>query len=238
MIRTRAPLLALLLVMCASVAWSGTAVAGGTPPLPDCRYLDQLTRYRNPDQWRRTLLDTNLRVGRSYRPGDLVSVSQAGISGSGRVRELMIDDLRAMASAARAAGKGIAVRSAYRSYQTQKQVFADWVDRLGYQRALEVSARPGHSEHQMGTTIDFRSASSLTAPWDYADWGTTGPGRWMKDNAWRYGFVMSYPKGRKSVTCYAYEPWHYRYVGRRLARQIHDSGLTPREYLWRHYESQ
>jgi D-alanyl-D-alanine carboxypeptidase len=55
----------------------------------------------------------------------------------------------------------------------------------------------------------------------------------MMDNAWRYGFVLSYPKDAQDLTCYAYESWHYRYVGRVLAQQIHDSGVTPREYLWR-----
>ena len=115
--------------------------------------------------------------------------------------------------------------------------FAYWVRVSGRAKALKASARPGHSEHQLGTTIDFRSASSTKAPWDYADWATTGPGAWMKANAWRYGFVMSYPKGESATTCYTYEPWHYRYVGRTLAERIHDSGLTVREYLWRHYES-
>jgi D-alanyl-D-alanine carboxypeptidase len=54
----------------------------------------------------------------------------------------------------------------------------------------------------------------------------------MLDNAWKYGFVQSYPKGKTDVTCYAYEPWHYRYLGPALARAIHDSRLTVREYLW------
>ncbi len=143
-----------------------------------------------------------------------------------------------MAKAARKAGRAIAVRSAYRSYASQKSVFAGWKARSGEQQARKYSARPGHSEHQLGTTIDFRSASSQAAPWDYNDWATSKPGAWMKANAWKYGFVMSYPKGKFSKTCYGYEPWHYRYVGRTLARQIHESGLTPREYLWRHSESQ
>ena len=67
-----------------------------------------------------------------------------------------------MAKAARKAGKGIAVRSAYRSYSSQQSVFQGWVNSSGYQQALKFSARPGHSEHQLGTTIDFRSASSQT----------------------------------------------------------------------------
>ena len=189
------------------------------------------------DRWRQTSLDTRLRVGRKYVPTDLVPVGRADIPGSGKVRRLAIDDLELMASAARAKGKAIAVRSAYRSYQDQEATFAHWVRVSGRTEALKVSARPGHSEHQLGTTIDFRSASSTKAPWDYTDWATTGPGAWMKANAWRYGFVMSYPKGKSATTCYAYEPWHYRYVGRTLAERIHDSGLTIREYLWRHYES-
>ena len=57
----------------------------------------------------------------------------------------------------------------------------------------------------------------------------------MKAHAWEYGFVMSYPKGKIDVTCYDFEPWHFRYVGRELAAQIHASGLTPREYLWANF---
>jgi D-alanyl-D-alanine carboxypeptidase len=75
------------------------------------------------------------------------------------------------------------------------------------------------------------------APWDYADWGATAAGAWMRDNAWRYGFVMSYPAGRQAVTCYAYEPWHFRYIGRELAAKVHASGLTLREWIWRVHAS-
>ena len=96
----------------------------------------------------------------------------------------------------------------------------------------ESSARPGHSEHQLGTTLDFRSYGG-SAPWNYADWGRTKAGTWLRNNAWKYGFVLSYPKGKTAQTCYAYEPWHYRYVGRAVAARIHASGLTEREYLWR-----
>src|SRR5207237_2809472 len=65
-------------------------------------------------------------------------------------------------------------------------------------------------------------------------WESEPAGRWMTENAWRYGFVMSYPRGREDETCYGYEPWHYRYFGRPLAAEIHASGETTREYLWIH----
>jgi D-alanyl-D-alanine carboxypeptidase len=220
-------------------AGDGASVAAqsAAAPLPACRYRDLLTRYRKLKHWRRTLLDTNLKVTRAYRPGDLVPVARAGIPGTGQVRDFVIDDLRALARAARRAGAGVAVRSAYRSYAEQAATFASWVDRVGYEEARKVSARPGHSEHQLGTTIDFRSASSTRAPWDYPDWGATGPGRWMKRNAWRYGFLLSYPKGKAKISCYSYEPWHYRYVGRELARRVHLSGDVPRAFFWDRFES-
>ena len=62
----------------------------------------------------------------------------------------------------------------------------------------------------------------------------------MAENAWKYGWLMSYPQGEggalfSDATCFHYEPWHYRYLGREIARKVHRSGLTIREYLWKHY---
>jgi D-alanyl-D-alanine carboxypeptidase len=204
-------------------------------PLPACRYDDVLTTPRGYADWSVTLVDTILRVPKGYVPPDLVSTAKAGITGGGTVRAVLIDDLRAVTRAAAAAGSPIAIQSAYRSYAEQGALFADWVDRFGYDRALEVPARPGHSEHQLGTAIDFR------ADVDPADasgpWVSTPAARWMELQAWRYGFVMSYPKGETASTCYDFEPWHYRYVGRALAAKIHASGLTTREFLWAGFTS-
>ncbi len=211
-----------------ALAADAPVLTTSAPPLPACRYRDELTRHRSLDDWRITLLDTNLKVARRYAPGDLVPVGRAGIRGAGVVRKFIIRDLRRLARAAREAGAPIAVQSAYRSYATQEAVFASWVRQVGYERALQVSARPGHSEHQLGTALDLRSANSARAPWDYQDWGRTAAGRWLKRNAWRYGFVLSYPAGRSTISCYDYEPWHWRYVGATLAARIRESGDVPR----------
>jgi len=202
--------------------------------LPACRYDDILTAPRQYADWKETLVDPILRVPSTYTPPDLVSTGTAGIPGGGSIRALVIDDLRAMADAARSAGAPIAVASAYRSYATQKVTFQGWVNALGYNRALKVSARPGHSEHQLGLAIDFKSEPG-GAPWNGVDWATTPAGAWMKANAWQYGWVISYPRNKLSTVCYAYEPWHYRYVGRELATRIHDSGLTTRAFLWANF---
>ncbi|NLI19889.1 MAG: M15 family metallopeptidase, partial [Actinomycetales bacterium] len=209
----------------------GCAIVG-TQPLPACYYGDVPTRFQAYDDWYRTLLDTIYLLPSTYAPGDLVDTGAAGLNSGYSVRGLVVNDLRDMAQAARAAGAPFVVTSAYRSYATQVSTFNYWVSRIGYSAALLTAARPGHSEHQLGTTLDFTSPSGVE-PWDYSDWGTSAAGAWLRENAWRYGFVMSYPPiVSPSVTCYTYEPWHFRYVGRQAAAAVHSSGLTLREYLW------
>jgi zinc D-Ala-D-Ala carboxypeptidase len=225
---------ALLLAASALLGLAGTpAPVRGMGPLPACRYDDILTSPRTYADWPITLVDTILRVSRDYVPPDLVDVSAADIGGNGRVRAILIADLREMAAAAKAADAPIAIQSAYRSYETQENVFADWVAVHGRKRALQLSARPGHSEHQLGIGVDFKTAGGGDPFTD--DWQLTVAGKWMKAHAWEYGFVMSYLRGKIDVTCYDFEPWHFRYVGRELAASIHGSGLTPREYLWANF---
>ncbi len=207
------------------------AVAAAARPLPACRYGDTLTAWRARSQFRVTILDTLFKLPPSYVP-PLRSVSAAGFPRGVSVRREVVPDLRAMRASIRARRLPIGIRSAYRSYATQAATFAGWVRAGGIQAALRTSARAGHSEHQLGTAIDF-TIPGRPAPWAYADWGLTPTGRWLARNAWRYGFVLSYPRGQFARSCYNYEPWHFRWVGRTIAAKIHASGLVPRVWLWR-----
>lgn len=202
------------------------------PSPPPCRYEDRLTEHRHPDDWQRTLVDTSFRLHEDYAPPDMASTTDAGFEAGFPIRALVIDDLRALREAAREAGVPIEPTFGYRSYRYQRDVFADWRARRGRKRALRIAARPGHSEHQLGTALDFKSAGA-----DNVDrsWGEEPAGRWMAENAWRFGFVLTYPRGERAVSCYAYEPWHFRYFGPRLAGEINESGLTAREFLWRRF---
>ncbi|MDQ3990770.1 MAG: M15 family metallopeptidase, partial [Actinomycetota bacterium] len=191
---------------------------------------DDLTRYRRPFDWQRTLLDTTFRLERTYEPSDLVSTRRAGFAADFPVRRVVLRDLRSLRRAAARAGHPVEPTFAYRSFELQASVFQTWVDQVGRERALDVAARPGHSEHQLGTSVDFRSRAERSV--DRA-WGETPAGRWMQDNAPRFGFVLSYPRGAKARTCYTYEPWHFRYFGPERAADIVASGLTVREFLWR-----
>ena len=222
----------LSLVFVATAALAPVPAAAADPgPLPACSYQDVLTARTDYADFDKTLLDPIYLLPSTYVPPDLVSTNNSGIAGGGKVRNLAIADLRFMQRAAKNAGKPIAVSSAYRSYTAQSNLFASDVIALGYEAALLHTARPGHSEHQLGTTIDFKSKRLADTSPD-GDWANTRAGRWMKNNAWKYGWVMSYPKDKTSVTCYQYEPWHYRYFGRTIAAQIQASGLTVREWLW------
>jgi len=235
----RAPLAALLLAAALLPAPAGApASVEALGPVPGCRLDDIMTVPNDYDSWSTTLVDWLLRVPRDYRPPDLVPVGEAGIAGPGRIRAVAIDDLSALADAAARNGTPISVNSPYRSYREQVASFNGWVGVDGYDDAITYSQRPGHSEHQLGLTIDFQTLNGGSAL--QGDWATTPAGAWMAENAWRYGWLMSYPLGDNGElfnerTCFHYEPWHYRYLGRAVARKVHNSGLTIREYLWRHY---
>jgi zinc D-Ala-D-Ala carboxypeptidase len=200
-------------------------------PLPACGYDDVLTPHQGYDDWQRTLLDTIYKLPESYAPTDLVASSEAGLSPDYKLRSLVMPDLAALVQAAKTVGLGLELQSAYRSYSYQATVFQGWVKKQGEEAALQSSARPGHSEHQLGTAMDFRSTGG-PAPWELEDWASTPEGAWLATHAWEYGFVMSYPKDKQKVSCYVYEPWHYRYMGREVAKAVKESGLTLREWLW------
>jgi D-alanyl-D-alanine carboxypeptidase len=200
------------------------------PLPPPCRFDDDETRPGPNDDWAQAVVDTALRLPADYAPSDLVPTAAAGIDGGGKVRKGVIADLRALAAQAVADGIPLRIRSAYRSESRQADVFQGWAWQVGRKKALRVSARAGHSEHQLGTTIDF--ARSSAAPWD-GNFAATPTGRWLARNAADFGFVMSYPKRSSDATCYAAEPWHFRWIGRDGAASVVASGLTLREWLWR-----
>jgi LAS superfamily LD-carboxypeptidase LdcB len=221
-----------------AVPWTAPRAAA-IGPVPACRIADVLTVPDDYESWRTTLVDWLLRVPADYVPPDLVPTSEAEIAGGGYIRAVALDDLRAMAQAATKAGTPISVISAYRTYQDQVASFNGWVAKDSYANAITYSQRPGHSEHQLGLAIDFKGAAEATSL-SYPDWAQTPTGAWMANNAWKYGWVLSYPKGQggalfSNATCFHYEPWQYRYLGRTLAGKVHASGLSIREYLWTHY---
>ena len=146
-------------------------------------------------------------------PADLVSLSAYPLSVSRAdllLRKAIMPDVLAMAAAARVDGATLLFSSSYRSYEYQKAVYEREVRMYGQQAADRESARPGASQHQLGTAVDFGSITD--------SFGDTKAGRWLAAHAEEYGFSLSYPKGYENVTGYRYESWHFRYITRSAAR--------------------
>ncbi|HKJ84910.1 MAG TPA: M15 family metallopeptidase [Spirochaetia bacterium] len=118
-----------------------------------------------------------------------------------------------MSADAATEGITLVVSSAYRSYDYQAGVYARWVEQLGQEQADRVSARPGTSQHQLGTAVDFGCICD--------EFASQPAGLWLAANARRFGFSLSYPDGYEGTTGYAYEPWHFRFVGRSATELEH-----------------
>ncbi|WP_409228970.1 D-alanyl-D-alanine carboxypeptidase family protein [Gudongella sp. SC589] len=124
--------------------------------------------------------------------------------------------------------KEIIAFSGFRSYNYQKKLYNSSVETDGEEYAQRYSAKPGHSEHQTGLAFDLGGQMKYWLEPEFAD---TEEGIWLADNAHRFGFILRYPKDKEHITGYAYEPWHFRYVGEDHAGRIYEGNLTLEEYL-------
>ena len=146
----------------------------------------------------------------SYNPGGLTSEFNAAFN--------------KMKEAAQKEGISIWVASGYRSYGYQKVLYNQYVGSYGKASADTFSARAGHSEHQSGLAADLNQINESFA--------NTKAGKWLASNAYKYGFILRYPKGKQGITGYIYEPWHFRYIGEE-AKNLYKDGewITLEEYL-------
>ncbi len=167
---------------------------------------------------------------KDYIPKELVNAfSQVKITKSVCVKKEVLLSLKEMFEDAEKENIILAVTSGFRSRETQSWIYKNWI-RINEGKTEDRVAKPLHSEHQLGTTIDLtgKSISYISAA-DKFD--GTKEDLWLKENAYKYGFVLSYPKGRTEITGYDYEPWHYRYVGKDNAKEIFEQNISVEEYF-------
>lgn len=137
--------------------------------------------------------------------------------------------LEKMFVAAKQEGIELAAVSGYRSFGRQDILFNAEIARVGKEKALEAVAMPGSSEHQTGLTMDISSKSNQFNLNE--QFGSLAEGIWLAENAHKYGFILRYPKGKEGITGYMYEPWHFRYVGKKAAEEIYRNKWTLEEYF-------
>ena len=172
------------------------------------------------------LVNKQYKLPSSYAPKDLVKASKSGIRRGENyyLRSIVIPDLTKMINDAKSEGVDLCIVSGYRSYQTQIDTYNYWLKMNNGNTSLvdTFSARAGHSQHQLGTAIDFSTNEIGDKLGD--EFSNTRASKWLYQNAHKYGFVISYPKGYENITGYKHESWHYRYIGVENAKSMIKSG--------------
>lgn len=198
-----------------------------TPPIKE----DAINVISKPDSIP-VLVNKVNKLPEVYKPNDLVYTTIPFVfKGKSEKKEMRIEAATAISNLfADASQKGVKLLgvSAYRSHITQTALFNAYVKRDGYLKARTYSALPGTSEHETGLAIDVTGGNGKCSAQDC--FGGTVEAKWLKANAADYGFIIRYPKGKEAITGYKYEPWHLRYVGGTLAKEIMSNGSTLEEY--------
>jgi len=181
------------------------------------------------------MVNKQYKLPMDYAPKELVDIHKDLLLYTNSTSPFLIradagDALRVMANDLhKQTGKNLVITSAYRDYNNQYSTYVNWVKDLGQVQADAISARPGFSEHQLGTAIDFVDQQTGLDLTNNFDNGVAG--KWLQANSYKYGFVQSYPAGKETVTGYQHEAWHYRYIGIDNATKVKESGLTLKEWL-------
>ena len=182
----------------------------------------------------RVLVDRSHSLPPDYVPDDLVPLRAYGVPTLGSDTLLLRGDaaehLGHLVAAAALDGEELVVASAYRTYEEQ-QISHERLESVYGAGANGASATPGHSQHQLGTAVDFTNAAVSYQVW--MPFGETTANWWLQRHAQKYGFVLAYPKGKEMETGYQWEPWHYRYVGVENVQRLQESGLSLQEFLER-----
>ena len=153
----------------------------------------------------------------NYVPEDLVYIADGG-----RMVKEAYEAFKKMVDAAKEDNIRLWSVSPYRDYDLQDWLYENYASRDGYAEADTYSARPGFSEHQTGLAVDINSTDDSFA--------YTKEAKWLAENSYKYGFILRYPKGKEYLTGYQYEPWHYRYVGEEVSKDIYEKDITFEEY--------
>ena len=171
------------------------------------------------------LVNKFYKLSETYGPSDLVDVSLSYAYEGKQVSKMMYDSLTNMLDAAKESGYNLVVSQGYRSYADQEEAYNDIEASSGVDYADKVAARPGHSEYQTGLSVVVKPLYT-----EGSDMENSPEHTWILENAYKYGFILRYPKDKENITGFSYDAWRLRYVGSNAARIIHNENITFDEY--------
>ncbi len=183
------------------------------------------TKKTDMDQNEAILVNKYYALPDKYAPEDIVDVSNWYAFEGIKTRQIVYDAFKEMFNAAKEDGITLIINSGYRTYEAQSKVYEEYKEAYGEEYADNYAARPDYSEHQSGLALDIITYGASGETFE-----TTEAFKWLQDNADKYGFILRYPKDKEDITGYKYESWHYRYLGKELAKKVKKSGLTYDEY--------
>jgi zinc D-Ala-D-Ala carboxypeptidase len=214
-----------------------------TPPFTPTPTPGGNCHERVPSDDLLTIVTQTYGLSRAYAPQDLVPLAdylpQSVTMGlPNEVRAVIVEPLTRLVNDMIAAALRPTIISGYRSYSAQAIAYEKWATQYPDHVNI-ISAPPGHSEHQLGTVVDFGSPELPEIVGDpdiefHTYFYQTSEGQWLQANAHKYGFTLSYPREAFAITGFYYEPWHYRYVGVELANLLYENGQSLTEYLLAH----
>lgn len=161
---------------------------------------------------------------KDYEPENIVEISSRYAYEDNEAPKEILDYYIEMFTQAEKDGMDLIISSAYRSYEEQDETYK-YYEKIKGEDVKNYAAQPGYSEHQTGLAFDILSTGVLTDDFD-----KTKEFEWLQKNAYKYGFILRYPKGKEKLTGYDYESWHYRYVGKEIAKKIQEEKITYDEY--------
>ena len=172
------------------------------------------------------VINKHRHLSEDFKPNDLVEASLEYASENGIfLSRLAYNAFKSMSDAASKEGYGIVINSAYRSFQDQQDITDLYFKYYGQEYVDKYIAKPGYSEHQTGLAIDVGSKS-------VSIFANSKENTWMLYNAYKYGFIQRYTKRDENLTGFRYEAWHYRYVGKEIAKYCHDhNNMSLEEYF-------
>jgi LAS superfamily LD-carboxypeptidase LdcB len=209
------------------------SVGPKTKELLNTKYLSDLCPHHEGINRYMENLDRKTAIPSDYVPPDLVVLTKpVRTVGIVCLSDEPAKKLTSLFTDAKKAGFELVVLSGYRRYEIQ-ELLKSWNKKNKITEDAEEAiglAEAGHSEHQLGSTVDL-SGQSLHFQGPSDSFGRTPEGRWLQDNSYKYGFIMSYPKNKEKLTGYIYEPWHFRYIGIETATKIYQDNVTIQEFL-------
>ena len=170
------------------------------------------------------LINKHRYLSESFEPNDLVEIDSKYTDEKDlKVSRLALNAYVSMYEAALKDGCQITINSAYRSYADQEEIVNKYTNAYGQAYVDKYVAKAGFSEHQTGLALDIGSKNSRV-------FENSKEFDWMQNNAYKYGFILRFPKDKENETGYQYESWHYRYVGIDIAKYIKENDISLEEY--------